>query len=73
MVVCSGFGRECVAFVCVQGVCLGNLGYRVRMANATNPRGLYSGFALWVLGFRVRKSIATKREGGFVQGLRLRF
>ena len=37
MVVCSGFGRECVAFVCVQGVCLGNLGYRVRMAGATNP------------------------------------
>ena len=33
------------------------------MAGATNPRGLYSGFALWVLGFRVRKSISTKQGG----------
>ena len=73
MVYCSGFGRECVPFVCVQGVCLGNLGYRVRMAGASNPQGLYSGFALWVLGFRVRKSVATKQRGVFFQGLRLEF
>ena len=43
------------------------------MAGTTNPWGLYSGFVLWVLGFRVRKFVATKRGGVFVQGLRLGF
>ena len=30
------------------------------MAGTSNPRGLYSGFRVGVLGFRVRKSVATK-------------
>ena len=72
MVYCSGFGRECVPGLCVQGVHLGILGYRIRMAGATNPRGLDSGFALGVLGFRIRKSVATKL-GVCIQGLRLGF
>ena len=42
------------------------------MAGATNPQGLYSGFALWILGFRIRRSVATK-QGVLVQGLRLGF
>ena len=45
---CSGFGRECVPGVCVQGVCLGNLEYRVRwpvpQTHKVYIQGLHFGF-----------------------------